>query len=140
MSTCRMLLRFADWGSTLSWFLGKLDSMLKAKFNINNESGLEWTMNIMDLVGSIADNFVYLNRVKLRTYKNKWEEIWIDWLSSACCITFILLSMVQKLQKIYQSSVKDLANISDVCYNRDSSGGSLVDAAETDSSGNEVIP
>ena len=96
-----MLLRFADWTSTLQWFVAKLDSIIKGKFNIKNESALEWVANILDFVGSFADNFVYLNRVNLRTWKSKWEEVWIDWLSSACCVTFIFLSMVQKALKIY---------------------------------------
>jgi hypothetical protein len=89
-----MLARFGDWISALQFFLSKFDLLLKGKFSFKNESGLEWVKQFFDFLGGFCDNFVYLNRVKLRTWKSKWEEIWIDWLSSACCITFILLSMI----------------------------------------------
>lgn len=138
MSTCRMFTRLGDWLCSLRFFTAKMESVRKGKLSLKNESPLEWIIEAVDILGGFFDNWVYLNRVKIRTWKSKWEEIWVDWFSSAFCITFILLSMLNKALKIYNSSVKDLALLGDVCYKRDSSGGSIVNNDdETGSSGTE---
>lgn len=132
-----MFTRMADWASSLQFFIGKLENYLKGKLILSNESVVTWLKEAMDLSGGFFDNWVYLNRVNLRVWKNKWQEDWVDWLSSACCISFILLAILEKALKIYWSSVKELMTLGDICFKRDSSGGSTIVDNETDSSGTE---
>lgn len=136
MSTCRMFTRMGDFLCSLRFFIGKLNAFLKGNLKFCNESGIEWVIKFVDFWSGVFDNWVYLNRTKLRVWQNKWQEAWVDWLSSACCITVILLSMVDKFVKIYYTSVKEVKS-QGICYKRDSSGGSLIESAENSSSENE---
>ena len=101
-------MRMAESNGNLRFFVAKLVAYSKGKLKINSESIIEWMINFIDFWSGIFDNWVYLNRVNLRKWSNKWQEAWIDYLSSACCITVILLSMVQKALKIYYTSIKEL--------------------------------
>jgi hypothetical protein len=114
ISTCRMLTRMAGFNVNLMYFVGKLVAYTKGNLKLKSESKIEWLINVIDFWSGIFDNLVYFNRVNLRKWTTKWQELWIDWLSSACCVAVILLSMVQKFLKIYYKSIKDLNSVENV--------------------------
>ena len=63
-------------------------------------------MNFVDLCSGIFDNLCYLNRIKLKPYSNKWQEKWVDYLSSACALTFVVLSIIEKLIAVYREATQ----------------------------------
>ena len=76
------------------------------KISITDESPLKWVMNFVDLWSGIFDNLCFLNRIKLRPYKTKWELKWVDWFGSAFALTFVLLSIVEKLIAVYKEAIQ----------------------------------
>ena len=63
-------------------------------------------MNFMDLCSGIFDNLCFLNRIKLRPYKTKWEVKWVDWFGSAFALTFVLLSILEKIIAVYREAIQ----------------------------------
>ena len=61
-------------------------------------------MNLVDMCGSFFDNWVFLVRIKVTSYKTKWQKTWVDWLSSACAVVFISLQITEKLLGILGSA------------------------------------
>ena len=48
-------------------------------------------MSFVEFNTGFFDNWVYLNRVQLVKYSNKWQEIWVDWLCTAAAAAFVVL-------------------------------------------------
>jgi competence transcription factor ComK len=77
-------------------------------------------MEFIDFVGGVSDNWVFLERIKLVKNTKKWQEDWIDWLSSATCVLSIFLNMFVKLRKVYNTAALEYKTQ----HKRDSIGGS----------------
>ena len=103
-STARMTLRFADCIGEFKFFFKKFRDIYHGRLNWKEQSALEWVMEFIDFVGGVTDNWVFLERIKLVKYTRKWQEDWVDWMSSATCILSIFLNMFVKLRKIYNSA------------------------------------
>ena len=73
---------------------------------MKKESPLKWVMNFVDLCSGILDNLVYLNRIKFRPYSTKWQEKWVDWLGSAASLSFVILSILEKIIAVYREAIQ----------------------------------
>lgn len=58
-------------------------------------------MQIVDIFSGIFDNWVYLKRIGVINFYNKWQETWVDWLSSLATFSFIILQIIEKIMEAY---------------------------------------
>ena len=62
---------------------------------------LSWTMQLVDIFSGIFDNWVYLKRIGVINFYNKWQETWVDWLSSFVTLSFIILQIIEKILETF---------------------------------------
>jgi hypothetical protein len=62
---------------------------------------LSWIMQLVDIFSGIFDNWVYLKRIGVINFYNKWQETWVDWLSSLATFSFIILQIIEKIMEAY---------------------------------------
>ena len=62
---------------------------------------LSWTMQLVDIFSGIFDNWVYLKRIGVINFYNKWQEAWVDWLSSFVPFSFIILQIIEKILETF---------------------------------------
>ena len=58
-------------------------------------------MQLVDIFSGIFDNWVYLKRIRVINFYNKWQEAWVDWLSSLATFSFIILQIIEKIMEAY---------------------------------------
>ena len=58
-------------------------------------------MQLVDIFSGIFDNWVYLKRIGVINFYNKWQETWVDWLSSLATFSFIILQIIEKIMEAY---------------------------------------
>lgn len=105
-STGRMTFRFMGWLENLTFFATQLKLLVTRDKKFYEGSKLEYVMNLVDMLGSFFDNWVFLVRIKILKYNTKWQEVWVDWLSSAFTVVFITLQITEKLLGILKASKK----------------------------------
>ena len=71
-STARMTIRFADCIFDIQYVINKFRDAFRGKLKVKDESFLDWAIAILDIIGGISDNWVFLNRIKVMEYKKKW--------------------------------------------------------------------
>ena len=71
-STARMTIRFADCLGDIKFFMNKFRDAYRGQLRCKDESFLEWAMTFLDVIGGIADNWVFLERIKVTKYTKKW--------------------------------------------------------------------
>ena len=62
---------------------------------------LSWMMQLVDIFSGIFDNWVYLKRIGVINFYNKWQEAWVDWLSSFVPFSFIILQIIEKILETF---------------------------------------
>lgn len=62
---------------------------------------LSWTMQLVDIFSGIFDNLVYFKRIGVINFYNKWQETWVDWLSSFVTLSFIILQIIEKILETF---------------------------------------
>ena len=62
---------------------------------------LSWIMQLVDIFSGIFDNWVYLKRIGVINFYNKWQETWVNWLSSLATFSFIILQIIEKIMEAY---------------------------------------
>ncbi len=62
---------------------------------------LSWMMQLVDIFSGIFDNWVYLKRIGVINFYNKWQEAWVDWLSSFVPLSFIILQIIEKILETF---------------------------------------
>lgn len=58
-------------------------------------------MQLVDIFSGIFDNWVYLKRIGVINFYNKWQETWVNWLSSLATFSFIILQIIEKIMEAY---------------------------------------
>mmetsp|Transcript_17762 Transcript_17762/g.30074 ORF Transcript_17762/g.30074 Transcript_17762/m.30074 type:complete len:150 (+) Transcript_17762:202-651(+) len=106
LSTARMTTRLGDFLGSVRFFHRTISEVAAGKRKLGDESMLEFLMQFIDFWSGFFDNWVFLVRIKLIRYYTKWQENWVDWLSSACTFSFILLSIISKAIDIYRDSLQ----------------------------------
>lgn len=67
---------------------------------------LKWIMQTADFLSEFFDNWFFLVRVGLIRYYSKWQEKWVDYISSLGMFTFLILSIVDKFVTVYKDALK----------------------------------
>jgi len=98
-----MTMRF---GNGLSPLIELIDILKDLKNRLKTKRGcLDLVMQIVDLSGCIFDNWVYLKRIGLVNYTSQWQKDYVDWMSSLCTVSFIIMSIIMKAAKTWVATM-----------------------------------
>ena len=110
ISTARMVTRFGDFTENLKWFLKKISDLYRGRTTMKEQCPIQWVAKLIDFFSGIFDNWVFLERINLVKYNTPWQRKWVDWLSSACTLSFLVLSIIEKIVNVYRQALEKTQN------------------------------